>query len=488
MTPNWSSKNYIFKNKQPANEIVIQISNFYHKKGGIEHSPYIGTPKKIENYSWQTLAFDYFIIGLLLIMAIYHFGLFIVKPNEWSVLFFGLTMLSSVVFKLTIGELPLIVFIPDFNWILLVKMNYIGNYTRVLFFALFIGTLFNTKFRNKTMYAAAGFSAVMSIFIAVSPVCIFTHTLYIFLLYALIIIVFFVGVSIHAVMKKKTGALYSLIGTGILLLAVVNDVLKEILLLNTPSLTTYGLFIFVLMQAYMLSFRTSNSYKILEKLTKRLLTLTKIKDELLANSTPGPQVPLLTVAGNINAHKAMVIANLTGKWQIVAEYMNGKITAVPKKKFLNFDNSSNKNYDSEIIQKTIQTKEAQENKQTTKNPGSSIICVPITKDDTIISLLYAQNSKEYGVFDEENKLVLDLLIPQLSVIAQNTKAFNELAKFNESLEETVQERTEEIMQQSEELRSQKDEIEKQNKIIDKTYKEIEFQNSQIYKILPFCCG
>ena len=478
MTPNWSSKNYVFKNRQPVNEIVIQISNFYHKKGGMEHSPYIGTPEKIENYSWQTLSLDHFIIGLLLIMAIYHFGLFMIKPDEWSVLFFGLTMFSSVMFKLTVGEIAMTAFFPDFSWILLVKMNYIGNFMRVLFFALFIGSLFKTKFRKKTMYATAFFSVIMSIFIAVSPVSIFTHTLYIFLLYAVVIIFFFVGVSVHAVIHKKSGALYSLIGTGILMFAVVNDVVKEILLLNSPSLTTYGLFAFVLLQAYMLSFRSSKSYRTLAKLTKRLLTLTKIKDELLANTNPGPDGPLLTVAKNINVHKALAIANLTGKWQIVAEYMNGKITDVPTKKFLDFENPSKQDYDSVLIHKTIQTKEIQ-GKRKDEEKGCSTLCVPVTKDNEIISLLYVENSEDYGIFDENNKLILNLLVPQLSVIAQNSKVFDDLAKFNQSLEDTVEERTEEIIQQSEELKNQKEEIEKQNKIINKTYKEIELQNTQI---------
>ncbi|MEA2042011.1 MAG: 7TM diverse intracellular signaling domain-containing protein [Bacteroidota bacterium] len=478
MRPTWSSEFFVFKNRIPENEIVVQVSNFYHKKGGIELTPYIATPEKVERFSWENLAFDHFIIGLLLIMAIYHFGLFIVKPNEWSVLYFGLLMLSSVSFKITTGEILATTIWPDFNWEFLVKLNYISNYARVMFFALFIGTLFKTDHRRMSMIITAAISIGMSLFIAVTPAIIYTHTLIVFLLYAFVVILFFVGVSIHAVKKKKSGAVYSFIGTMILFITVIHDVLSEIFLLSVPFLTTYGLFIFVLTQAYMLAHRSSYSYQNLAKLNKRLLTLTRIKDELIANTHLTPAAPLKSIASNLNVQKGLALAHMDAGWQIVAEYFNGKITAIPIRKFLNDKRVPwKRECEVKMINQAILSKktEVQHDEQT----GLSTVCLPVKDGDEVVSVFYAQNPKEFGKIDAEKLIVMELLKPQLSVISRNSKAFDDLNKFNEELEIIVKRRTIEIIQQNEELKVQADSIAEQNDIINGAYLNLEKQNQQI---------
>jgi serine phosphatase RsbU (regulator of sigma subunit) len=486
MQPKWYSRNYTFRNQQPENEIVLQVSNFYHKKGGLEHSPNIGLPHKIEKSSWTTLGFDHFIMGLLLIMAIYHFGLFLLKRNEWVVLFFGLLTLSSVLFTLTVGEIAISYFIPDFSWEFLVKINYISNYARALFFGVFIGFLFPTKFRYKTMYWAAGFALIMVLFILFTPARIYSHTLVIFLAYVVLVVMFFVGVTVDAVIKKKQGAWYSLLGTAVLFVAIINDVVKELFLINTPSTTTYGLFVFVLLQADMLAYRSTASFKELSKLTKRLLVLTKIKDELLANNSLEPHRPLQVIARNINAGHALAVIKQQDEWRVVAEYFNGKILVQKQNNVLDFENKTNYPVDYELIEASIDSKRTRfRDKKTDKKGvlknGKSFtkVCMPVTKGTEVISLFYAENTKTYNAFGAEIERLLNLIRPQLSVITQNALAFNRLEKFNADLEETVRERTEEIIQQSEELRAQKEEIEAKNTILDEAAKELSQQNLHI---------
>jgi serine phosphatase RsbU (regulator of sigma subunit) len=486
MQPKWFSRNYTFRNQQPENEIVLQVSNFYHKKGGLEHSPYIGLPDKIEKSSWRTLGFDHFIMGLLLIMAVYHFGLFLLKRNEWTVLFFGLLTLSSVLFTLTVGEIAISYFIPDFSWEFLVKINYISNYARALFFGVFIGFLFPTKFRYKIMSWAAGFALIMILFTLFTPARIYSHTLVVFLAYVVLVVLFFVGVTVDAVIKKKQGAVYSLLGTAVLFAAIINDVVKELFLINTPSTTTYGLFLFVLLQADMLAYRSTASFKELSKLTARLLTLTKIKDELLANNSLEPHRPLQVIARNINAGHAMAVIKQNDEWRVVAEYFNGKILTQKSNNVLDFNKTDNYTADYDLIKSALESKRIRfrykpaGRKSMHKNGRYFVkVCMPITKGTDIISLFYAENSEPYQAFDYETERLLSLIKPQLSVITQNALAFSRLEKFNADLEETVRERTEEIIQQSEELRAQKEEIEAKNTILDEAAKEISQQNSHI---------
>lgn len=482
----WKSRNYTFLN-QGENEIVLQVSNFYHKKGGLEHAPYVGIPSKVERNSWLILGFDHIIMGLLLIMAVYHFGLFALKRNEWSVLFFGLLTLSSVLFTMTVGEIGITYFIPNFDWEWLVKFNYISNYTRVLFFGLFIGFLFPSAFRKKLMIWVSGFVTIMVLFILVMPARIYSHSLHIFLFYAFALIAYFVGVTIQAVINKQRGALFSLIGTGILFAAVVNDVLKELLLLNSPSTATYGLFIFVLLQADMLAFRSADSFRRLNKLTDRLLTLARIKDELLTQNTMEAERPLYVIAHNINACHALAYIFIKGRWIKTAEYFSGKIISSGNEiEEIDFDNPPNNDVDFELIRSALETKRtsyryAARTKKEIKQRGKAFskVCMPVNKGTDIISLFYAQNIMPDKYFDEEHKLLLELLKPQLSVITQNALVFSALEQFNKELEEIVHERTEEITQQSEELRTQRDEIEEKNRVLNTATEELRIQTANI---------
>lgn len=485
--PVWKSRNYSFLNRSSGNEIVLQVSNFYHKKGGLEHAPYVGLPEKTERSSWQILGFDHFIMGLLLIMGIYHFGLFILKRNEWGVLFFGFLTLTTVVFSLTAGEIALTYFLPDFNWEILVKTNYVSNYARVLFFGLFIGGIFPAKARRKILNWAAGFAAVMILFIVFTPARIYTHTLPVFFGFVLFMVVFFTGVTVKATFRKKQGAVYSLIGTFVLLAAIINDVVKEIFLINMPSTATYGLFVFVLLQADMLAFRSVASFKELKKLTGRLLSVTKIKDELLSNNSSEPRQPLRVIARNINARYALaVIVQKDDQWQVIGEYFNGKLINPGDENYLDFEKRTNYDVDYDLIYSAIDNMRMRcryvsaggnTNKKT--KHFFNKVCMPVTKGNEVISLFYAENRLPFEPFGEETERILNLIRPQLSVITQNALAFDRLEQFNRGLEETVREHTEEIIQQSEELRAQKEEIEAKNNILDEAAKELSLQNTHI---------
>ena len=65
-----------FQSNADLLEIVVQISNFSHKLGGAWNPIALGTRDQLQKNKELKTAYDLFLFGSILIMALYHLGLF----------------------------------------------------------------------------------------------------------------------------------------------------------------------------------------------------------------------------------------------------------------------------------------------------------------------------------------------------------------------------------------------------------------------------
>lgn len=76
MIPQYLPQVAFFQAQQGENEIVIQVSNFYHRSGGVLESLILGNEKQILDLRYRRIAYELFLFGSLMIIGIYHFALF----------------------------------------------------------------------------------------------------------------------------------------------------------------------------------------------------------------------------------------------------------------------------------------------------------------------------------------------------------------------------------------------------------------------------
>ncbi|HBV86075.1 MAG TPA: hypothetical protein DEF42_05290 [Desulfosporosinus sp.] len=69
MVPQYLPQVALFKSKKGENEIVIQVSNFYHRSGGILESLILGNEKQILATRYKSIAYDLLLFGSLMIMG-----------------------------------------------------------------------------------------------------------------------------------------------------------------------------------------------------------------------------------------------------------------------------------------------------------------------------------------------------------------------------------------------------------------------------------
>lgn len=206
-------------------------------------------------------------------MSVYHIGLFYLRNVDFSTLYFSL-LTFFVAMHLTVGgEFVIKFFFPNINWELLMKINYIGNYLRLGFFALFIWFLFKEDFSKLFMKILIIIGIAMSAFILFTPAWIYTHTFIVFVLILAITFTYLIYSLFRASIKKREGAILSLVGTLILFIAAINDILYTNLIINTGYLIPLGLFLFIFFQSFMLSLRFSKAFGKAEELSSELKVL-----------------------------------------------------------------------------------------------------------------------------------------------------------------------------------------------------------------------
>lgn len=75
MTPQYLPQVALFEVQPGENEIVIQVSNFYHRSGGILESPILGSEEQILSLRYKSIGYELCLFGALLIMGLYHLAL-----------------------------------------------------------------------------------------------------------------------------------------------------------------------------------------------------------------------------------------------------------------------------------------------------------------------------------------------------------------------------------------------------------------------------
>lgn len=273
-------------------ELILQVANFSDNIGGIWDSLYLGTSEIVIKKYWESIGLEMFYIGFILIMSFYHFALYIFRKKDKASFFFAFFCLIVVIRILITGEKILLQLIPNFPWELHIKIEYLTVYGAVPLFALFLMYHLNEKsrenflkektkwilfFKEEFYYPVVVLIVFISLLLALITI-ITTVKFYSNLMkfYQILIILFSVyylyGIFV-ATIKRKEGALLSLMGFILLFFLVVNDILYTKHIIHTAYLLPLGVFSFILFQSFSLALKFTNAFFFIENLSTRYYNL-----------------------------------------------------------------------------------------------------------------------------------------------------------------------------------------------------------------------
>lgn len=270
-----------FKVEADPMEIILQVSNFHHRRGGIWEVIQMGSEQDIRSMQGRGLSLDLFLCGSILIMGLYHLALFWFRRKDRSPLYFSIFCFLILVRLLTTGARYLLEILPAISWGLMVRLEYLSFYLAVPAFALFMRSIFQ-NFSSRFLKVIAGVAGIFSCAVVFAPPRLFSLTLNPYEIITLAIAGYGLFVIIRALPSKRAESLVFLCGFIILSLAMVNDMLHVERVIQTGFYAPFGLFIFILSQASLLSFRFSNALTTVEQQGRELKqTFEAYKSEII---------------------------------------------------------------------------------------------------------------------------------------------------------------------------------------------------------------
>jgi signal transduction histidine kinase len=293
--PNYVMNTVVIQDTPSFMEIILQVSNFHHDKGGIRKPLEIGLVEQMMDDKQLSIGFDTMLFGSLMIMGLYHLGLYAIRTKDRSTLYFGIFCVTIALRTLLIGEIVLLRVFPDFPWEWEMKLEYITIYYGLAFFVLFIGTMFPRESVRRLQHISGWICAGYTIFTLCAPVFVFTSILFTFHILLALGILFEMAVLGSAWYRRREGSTVTLVGSSIFGLSIVNDMMFSYeWITTTDRASALGLLIFIVSQSFAQSIKLSKAFSNEEAMSAALSEMNsglneKIKertaDIVLANDT-----------------------------------------------------------------------------------------------------------------------------------------------------------------------------------------------------------
>ncbi len=286
----------IFKNEAGQFEIIIQMANFSYARGGFWCPIFLGLDHQIIEYDRKAFGLELFLIGSLLMMAVYFLSFYLLRRENRTWLYFGLACTVAVSRVAFTGQYLILDIFPTIHFDTLIRVEYLSTYGEGLTIILLFYYLYPivTEKHKKFIYIFSGTILILCFIIVFTPVSVFTELLHVGLLLAIVAILYCLYVIVRAMSKKQEGAGYLLVGTSIMAITAIYDMLYSQTVIDNGNRYIFhlGLFTMVCVYAFVLSKIFSGVFDKATALSERLMSLNKMKDEFLANTSHELKGPL----------------------------------------------------------------------------------------------------------------------------------------------------------------------------------------------------
>lgn len=249
--------------------IILHISNFNHKKGGVLHDIYLGTSQKNVGYITQISA-DAFLLGILFIIAFYHIGLYLIRRKDVTPLLFAFFCINVFMRTASTGEKYITLIIPNTPYEIYLAIEYITYYLSPPLGLHFMHKIFPSEFKYPIIKFFYTIAFVFCLFPLITPINIYSHTVNVYIIITISAsIIAFICITL-AIWRKRPYAIILLFGFIALIISTINDILNTTEVIYTGYYVHLGIVILIFCQSIVLSIKFSRAFFDVEVLSEKL--------------------------------------------------------------------------------------------------------------------------------------------------------------------------------------------------------------------------
>ncbi len=267
--PSWKRNEVYCNSKNNEIDLVMQIANFSHRKGGPEDVLIFGKGKDLMSYKNLQLGLSTFLFGALIILAIYFGGLYVFGRNEPSVSYFSLLCFFMALRLITTGEKVLIEMLPGINWAFAVRLEYFSYTIMVPLFLYFMRSFYPFIF-SRFVARVVGILAIIFSMGLLFPPWIFSFTPIVYQFVVLFVAVYILWGMLVAVRGKQEFSFIFTMGYLFFFVILINDILYYNKLIETTFMMPFGMFVLIFSYTFAMSQKMTFAYIDVDLLTQAL--------------------------------------------------------------------------------------------------------------------------------------------------------------------------------------------------------------------------
>ena len=248
-------------------EIVINVSNYSHRRGGFWLPMRLGTLQEVQNQLSNRWAVEWSVISMLLGFSIFFFFFFAISPKERIMGFLSMTTIGLALRPLFTSHF-LILNIINMDWVWIVRFEYTGLFIIVIGWSWFIVNLYPSVFMKILAWINTVFYFLAFIATLLLPVNIFSYIILVYHPSMLLLIAYLLYKSFIGVLKKNIIDILYFSSFILLMIGGIHDikVAGGTSVSSTGYLLTYLIVVFVFLQAGLLLFKWTRAFNEKEKL------------------------------------------------------------------------------------------------------------------------------------------------------------------------------------------------------------------------------
>ncbi len=271
MIPSYKHPIVLINEETKELELTLQISNFYHITGGLRKSIKLGNTLAVFEEKKRQIALGWVVFGATFFMGLYHLILFLMRRVDKSALWFGLFCIDLSVRGFFTGSVFIYEVTPDSFWVFIHKLDILTFVLALPLFSVFLKAVFpDEKFHYYFNNIFIIVSLAFFILVLALPSTEYMNYIRIFQGFVGVSIIYFFIMIALCIFRRREGAILFAVGSLILFLTTLNDILNQSLIIKAEYLASWGLLAFLFSQTVMLSIRFSNAFVRLEELQKSL--------------------------------------------------------------------------------------------------------------------------------------------------------------------------------------------------------------------------
>ena len=246
---------YTFSNDTDQIEIILQIKNTLHSNAGIGQAFILGTPDNVYSSRIRLIAMDLITLAICIFFGVYHLILFIVKKNEYELLYFVIFCISVSVRGIMSNETLIMQIFPNMPFIIGSKIITASIPTITGTILLYFYYMFKKESSKRIMWLFVGINMLYLLIVAITGSYFYSFLFNYYLISVILVCLLILFETIKLTLNGNKDILIFLAGAIFVIISALNDMLFFNQLINTGYCLALGLVMFSIAQSILLAIR-----------------------------------------------------------------------------------------------------------------------------------------------------------------------------------------------------------------------------------------